>query len=749
MSYYSMEHLPEEKVPAIESLREYLEDVKTGRYNTSTGAITPSQIPGKLQDVVEFLGKAVLSPVMEGNREGIEKAKKGDYLGALSDIGIGHGLGAFEWAMPFLRAAKPAERMLGGPAVRRALDFGDTLDGDLMAGGIRTLGKSLPVTAPLAASTIPSDTEANPTKWFSPIVKALLESPQKKATGQQWLKYIEKNVPGSSDELEFTIGPGLRDFKDRPITLDELLSYAEDNKLEIEKSILRDEPTHPYVKELAKKHDVEFLMQHDEGFAGWEPEYELKSNIDNYLTKADHYSRERLDTTKQMIDEDYFPDNFEEILEEALDERKNFHNFYTEARNLYPGITAHANPAYRFSGPFGTKEYRETVLKSPQTFSGGDFDGGHYRKAIPRAKEEIGTYRSQLVETNDGKRVWFNDEFQSDAHQRGSKQGYGQDSPFTKYDVKEKEYTLDTLPPENDKNFVIREIEDLIEKGRRSPDDPITVLEYGDGKTALSLDPSQVSNHKEEIVNFLNRNSPDQYRVSNRPGKKERWIERAFNSSVFDAAHEEADYVGWATSKDQVKRYSDKSRKLYEKVYDKKVPAAAKKMGKWLYGDDWEKNITTVKLKGESALEGEDARIEAFRNFQKPITLENEETLSAFEEMTGRIRKVLEEPDLEPDDKSQLKHLEKYLTRVLESEDGYIHPEVLVDEIEDIYPLWTEDVRVFIEKMIFVHNIVPEQAPSRKVLKLTPEARKKILKEGVPLGILSSAGLKGVAEDKD
>jgi len=280
--------------------------------------------------------------------------------------------------------------------------------------------------------------------------------------------------------------------------------------------------------------------------------------------------------------------------------------------------------------------YEEILVQAPPLRNGRDYTPSrtHWDD-----EENIVYHVRKTDRTGDnGEKVLFIEELQSDWHQAGRQKGYDKLSKEERTaklsefeqtmnrkgaeikDIEEMFKTVGENPELNPRlNAAINEIAEMYDppatKGmekwnlaRNGINDALTVEMMG-------ISPSDANHEKlmkmiQETPEFSAlKKARMEYRTAMQEDQAirsmipqgafadDRWISQGMKQMLVKAAKEGDDGVAWTTGQHQVEQWTERSRKLYETLYDKKMPSAAKKLA-----DEYGLKVKKIEVDGEEVM---------------------------------------------------------------------------------------------------------------------------------------------------
>ena len=261
--------------------------------------------------------------------------------------------------------------------------------------------------------------------------------------------------------------------------------------------------------------------------------------------------------------------------------------------------------------------YEEILVQAPPIRGGRDYTPSrtHWDD-----EENIVYHVRKTDRTGDnGEQVLFIEELQSDWHQAGRQKGYDKlsaDDRRTKLseyeramnrtgaeikDIEEMFKTVGENPELNPRlNAAINEIAEMYDPPATRGMEKWNLARNGinDALTVEMMGVSASDSNHEKLMKMI-QETPEfsalkkarmEYRTAMQEDQAirsmipqgafadDRWISQGMKQMLAKAAQEGKDGVAWTTSQHQVDQWSERYRKLYETLYDKKMPSAAKKL---------------------------------------------------------------------------------------------------------------------------------------------------------------------------
>jgi hypothetical protein len=364
------------------------------------------------------------------------------------------------------------------------------------------------VVTPAPASVMPKVDELG---FYSAIEKALLDNPQQKGTGQQFLAQLQKTPGVKPEEIQYT---GLDQFlANKPnVTKPEIQDFLDTNRVQLQEVRLENANPYPY------KTVDEFMsaISQQERAGNWQEVDRLTQAMEAQEgVGAGNASRFHLGAIRDIQTEIPGGTNYREVLL-TLPAKQRPNNF--TLRNNESGGTVGAFDTMEEAQEFLQTTPREDIRSgnwSVQEKSGGSenvYRSSHFNQSNILAHMRVND------RTVDGKPTLFVEEIQSDWHQAGRKKGY---------------------------------------QGQKF--DPISDADYQRG---LSLQQRQVRGERltldesAELQDILNRHTAtiEAIKVPDAPFKTS-WHELTLKKAINEAATKGYDQIAFTTGATQAERY--------------------------------------------------------------------------------------------------------------------------------------------------------------------------------------------------
>jgi hypothetical protein len=463
-------------------------------------------------------------PAVEGGTEpgAVENFQQGNYgtaalqgLGAMGDIAMG---------IPVAGAAVGSV-MKAPRAIQRGMSASDAL-------------KKLP--------------KVSEQGFYSQVEKAILDNPQQKGSGQQFLAQLQKTPGVKAEELQYT---GLDTFlTSKPtVTKAEIEDYLDTNRVQVQEVQFKKGNKKPLEEltdnELKNEYNKMMNSSVEEDFGGNWREY--KEDIRGELSNPESENNYFADPTK--FSEYTLPggENYREVLL-TLPEKTpaNFPDFdsYFNERYLNSSNGYTTPEAIAYARQDAMRNWKNSGEQIPMSdASAGNYTSSHFDQSNILAHMRL---NDRVI---DGKPTLFIEEIQSDWHQAGRKKGY--DTPEARAAEQQK---LDTI---------VANRQSLLDEKTRLEQlaEPYT----SQGKDA----PSEIVDRWSAISNQLN----DLQRQSDRLGSnfgdfvpdapfKTTWDELTLKRAIKMASDEGYDKIAFTTGKTQAARY-DLSKQVQKIIY--------------------------------------------------------------------------------------------------------------------------------------------------------------------------------------
>jgi len=334
-------------------------------------------------------------PAVEGGTEpgAVENFQQGNYgtaalqgLGAMGDIAMG---------IPVAGAAVGSV-MKAPRAIQRGMSASDAL-------------KKLP--------------KVSEQGFYSQVEKAILDNPQQKGSGQQFLAQLQKTPGIKAEELQYT---GLDNFlTGKPsVTKAEIEDYLDTNRVQVQEVQLGKGNKKPLEEltdnELKNEYNKMMNSSVEEDFGGdWR---EFKEEIRGYLSNPESENNYFADPTKFSPYTLPGGENYREVLL-TLPEKTpaNFPDFdsYFNERYLNSSNGYTTPEAIAYARQDAMRNWKNSGEQIPMSdASAGNYTSSHFDQSNILAHMRL---NDRVI---DGKPTLFVEEIQSDWHQAGRKHGY-------------------------------------------------------------------------------------------------------------------------------------------------------------------------------------------------------------------------------------------------------------------------------------------------------------------------------------
>jgi len=436
-----------------------------GTIAKQTGLVGLGFAPGA--GMADYLGQF---PSMEGGTEpsAVENWRQGNYgTAALQGLGA---MGDMMYAVPVL-GATVGSAMKGPRAAQRML------------------------------KELPARPKVSEEGFYSQVEKAVLDNPQQKGTGDQFLAQIQKTPGVKPEELQYT---GLDTFlAGRPsVTKAEIQDYLDENKVQVKEVVLGGRTQKQRINDAFDEAGI--------------------SNVSSPFDDFEFY-----DVINQRgLSADELPASLKNQLREI---------------EATPSLSSSAPTRFEsYSVPGGTN-YRELYLMLP-----GRNEPSYQVPASHSAGPEADVNRLAQLRVNDrtvdGKPTLFVEEIQSDWHQAGRKQGYAsrnQDADQQKLNniLTERQQLL------AQKQDVEEQARSIYLSSRQYP--PPELIEQ---RNALVARLNDLQTEQERLGQALQRQVPD-------APFKTSWHELTLKKAINEAATKGYDQIAFTTGATQAQRY--------------------------------------------------------------------------------------------------------------------------------------------------------------------------------------------------
>ena len=401
--------------------------------------------------------------------------------------------------------------------------------------------------------------------FFSQVEKSIMDNPQAKGTGQQFLAQLQKTPGVKPEELQYT---GLDTFlANKPtVTKTEIQDFLDTSKVQLQEVTLGSKQSIANRDEaIASRYGYEAIVD-DNGVAFF------NSNLNDFVEFRDLPAAMRTQLSNPQTEfggfakfgEKTLPggENYREVLLRMPSKQKS--NKFTLRNNESGGSV----------GSFDTMEEAEEFL---QTTPRQDIRGGNFSiQETASGTEEV--YRSSHFDQPnilahmrlndrvvDGKPTLFVEEIQSDWHQAGRKKGYRTGNERSQRAQVERELTATTQKRSR-----------LLEEAYALPDSEMTKF------ITMNEEIKALATHATKLEAKWSSLLHQEGGVPDAPFKTS-WHELTIKKAINEAATNGYDQVAFTTGKTQAERYPDDTGKRLagmEGFYDKILPKSLEKMGK-------------------------------------------------------------------------------------------------------------------------------------------------------------------------
>jgi hypothetical protein len=378
--------------------------------------------------------------------------------------------------------------------------------------------------------------------FYSNAAKAVTDIKQEKATGEQWLKMIEKNGGLKKEEDKWM---GLSDWLKgkKSITKAELQKFIADNSVKIQEVNYQEHASDESIGKLEEyqKEFDDLMSQRGEGEA-------YEAMIEKY--GEDFGAAFDLVNGKLIPTEDFFGNG---ISKEAA----HFLSIGVENNKTINGTRLQYTTE-------GLENKREIALTVPTIEPYNAHDEIHFGDA--GEGRAVAWIRFGETTDKDGSKVLVIDEIQSKRHQDGREQGYS--NPENDARMKEYEKLIDEAAKARDAyhNELIAKYSGQIgEKPQiRNGANPLDIYEYNKHlEDAISEEEknhylelkSIVQRYRDERDVFMQEHKAGHFAVPDAPFQKT-WHELALKRMLRYAAENGYDKIAWTTGEQQANRYN-------------------------------------------------------------------------------------------------------------------------------------------------------------------------------------------------
>ena len=495
--------------------------VDLARLGKQAGLVGLGFAPGA--GVADYFGQF---PSMEGGMEpsAVENFRQGNY-GTAAMQGLG-AMGDLAMTIPVAGAAIGSV-MKAPRAIQRGMTASDAL-------------KKLP--------------KVSEQGFYSQVEKAILDNPQQKGSGQQFLAQLQKTPGVKPEEIQYT---GLDTFlANKPtVTKTEIQDFLDTSKVQLQEVTLGSKQSIANRDEaIASRYGYEAIVD-DNGVAFFDP------NLDDFVEFRDLPAAMRAEISNPQTEFGGVAkfgtytlpggENYREVLL-TLPEKTpaNFPDFdsYFNERYLNSSNGYTTPEAIAYARQDAMRNWKNSGEQIPMSdASAGNYTSSHFDQSNILAHMRL---NDRVI---DGKPTLFIEEIQSDWHQAGRKKGY--DTPEARAAEQQK---LDTI---------VANRQSLLDEKTRLEQlaEPYT----SQGKDA----PSEIVDRWSAISNQLN----DLERQSDRLGSnfgdfvpdapfKTTWDELTLKRAIKMASDEGYDKIAFTTGKTQAARY-DLSKQIQKIIY--------------------------------------------------------------------------------------------------------------------------------------------------------------------------------------
>lgn len=377
---------------------------------------------------------------------------------------------------------------------------------------------------------------------------------------------VESYLKGKGVKDEEIKWSGIRTFLEgkKSVNKQELMQFLRDNEMEIEQTILDDNPV--------------FVGPDVDG-----KERTFRSIEEIQKLYADKYGEDVL------MNEDY--DDYMERYSFSIDDED-----YSFSKESSGDNETHWE-GYRLDGG---ENYREILFRIPGSNYSNQAMSTHWNESGVLAHARV-----QDFETEDGGKVLFVEEIQSDWHNAGQKKGY--------YDLR----SINKLREEKNKTeaafnehgvTAMQELTDYLKKIGYDRGAKVAAYDFAGSKAALD-DMKADGEYSKELINAVEKaqkyylpykQANDAYNDAYQDYYKTNVPDAPFRTTYTDfvlknllrmAAEGDYDYLAWTTGKMQEERWSDEFAEGYRIEYDQQIPKFLKK-----YGKQWGAGLSTISI---------------------------------------------------------------------------------------------------------------------------------------------------------
>jgi hypothetical protein len=530
---------PQRQLPSIEGLLASRPEAEMKAYSADT--FTPGLLNGKPTAAkrLGLLGAAFAPgagfsdyagtfPAAEGGFEpsATQNWREGNYITSALQ-----GLGAFGDAATLSAAAL-------GPFAPIAAGVGMTAKAPRAAQ--KAVKGLIDSAQPAPKSVMPQVDELG---FYSAVEKAVLDNPQQKGTGQQFLAQIQKTPGVKPEELQYT---GLDQFlANKPnVTKTEIQDFLDTNRVQLQEVTLG-QYKNKSVSEMTDRELASFYRQTmdmnvaEEYGSNWR---QLRRDIEAELTNPELEMQAPAGSAQFSTYTIPGGKNYREVLLTLPENNQAFDSFIGSLKTKYGNI------------PYGKMPLNEIELDKLQKFE-ANVDTSNPFRTIHFDQPNILAHMRLNDRTIDGKPTLFVEEIQSDWHQTGRKSGY------TTQESKQAETDFRAYANELSKKYDIPEGQNIAMYGRMR-----------------NISPEEIASYEKLQQSFIDT----QGAVPDAPFKTS-WHDLTLKKAINEAASKGYDQIAFTTGKTQAERYPDDTGKRLsgmEGFYDKILPKSLEKLGK-------------------------------------------------------------------------------------------------------------------------------------------------------------------------
>ncbi len=381
-------------------------------------------------------------------------------------------------------------------------------------------------------------------EFYSHVERTVEQSPQNKATGQQWSAVLKKTAGIKTEELTWL---GVDEFLagKKSVTKEELLDHIQLNKVEIEGVVKSDSgytwSGNNLVDDLNRP--VGQILDLNEGYVWSDKEGEetLLADAQNMQDAVREVEELIDDRTKGVESRPKFGDwqlpngeNYQELLLTLPAKQKELDQWQV----LRPDGVSDGYWATKESAEARAEKIGGALGKHDPIDIDTGFRSGHYDELNILAHTRFNE-RTDV----DGNKVLFLEEIQSDWHQAGRKKGY------TRELTTEEQSEYDKLVSEKKAVFDKHGGAKAVIIGGKQPDAPAEIKDAFEKVTDLRVRINELS-----AIRGIREGGESTGAVPDAPLKKT-WHETAFRRMVKYAAENGFDKIAWTTGEQQANRY--------------------------------------------------------------------------------------------------------------------------------------------------------------------------------------------------